>query len=71
MLDLAGRVALVKGGGRGIGRAIARMLAEHGAAVAIGARSAAGVSRAIAVTASVNTQGGRTIGRYVVFVGVL
>jgi hypothetical protein len=47
------------------------MLAEHGAAVAIGARSAAGVSRAIAVTASVNTQGGRTIGRHVVFVGVL
>ena len=40
-------------------------------AVAIGARSAAGVSRAIAVTASVNTQGGRTIGRHVVFVGVL
>jgi NAD(P)-dependent dehydrogenase (short-subunit alcohol dehydrogenase family) len=40
LFDLAGRVAVVTGSSRGIGRAIAQRLAEHGADIVISSRKA-------------------------------
>ncbi|MBI2942471.1 MAG: SDR family oxidoreductase [Chloroflexi bacterium] len=56
---LAGRVALVTGGSRGIGAAICRRLAEHGAAVVVNYRSNHAAAEDVA--ARIETAGGRVL----------
>lgn len=51
--NLAGRVAIVTGGGRGVGRATALLLAERGARVVICARTAAEVEAVAAEHAAI------------------
>jgi 3-oxoacyl-[acyl-carrier protein] reductase len=56
--DLAGKVAIVTGGSRGIGAATAAALAANGASVAVVGRDEAAMT---AVTAGISERGGRAI----------
>jgi 3-oxoacyl-[acyl-carrier protein] reductase len=58
--ELAGRVALVTGAGRNIGRAIALALAEGGAAVVVHARQSA--AEVESVVKEIEGRGGRALG---------
>jgi NAD(P)-dependent dehydrogenase (short-subunit alcohol dehydrogenase family) len=54
----AGRVALVTGGGRGIGAATARLLVRQGAAVALAARTE---DEVVSVAAEISSRGGTAL----------
>ena len=56
--DLTGRVALITGASRGIGRAIAETFAEHGCSVVLAARSPDAVKQA---ADGINAAGGRAM----------
>jgi 7-alpha-hydroxysteroid dehydrogenase len=57
-LSLEGKVALITGGGKGMGAAIAKTFADNGAAVAVAARTASQVET---VALQIRADGGRAI----------
>ncbi|MCC7420731.1 MAG: SDR family NAD(P)-dependent oxidoreductase, partial [Planctomycetaceae bacterium] len=58
LFDLTGRVALVTGGSKGLGKAMARGFAEAGADVVISSRNEAELKAALAeITAGTGTRG--------------
>ena len=59
MIELNGKVAVVTGGGRGLGLAVSQALARAGAAVVVNDVDEAAIEQAVA---SINSQGGRAAG---------
>ncbi len=57
MYSLSGRVAVVTGGGRGIGRAIALELARHGADIVVSSRTLEQLTSVVAEVEEIGTRG--------------
>ena len=58
MYSLTGKTAVVTGGGRGIGRAIALELARHGANIVVSSRTQAQLDAVVAEVEEIGTQSG-------------
>ncbi len=57
-MSLEGKIAIVTGASRGIGRAIALALADEGVAVALGSRSLEELGQ---LASTIESQGGRAV----------